>query len=130
MDRVISASQVSDNFRQLFAEGDYQGTFRELISFSDYLRKQSTEILAEVTYIEPGTCGDQLYDSALIALVEYWLNKKSLPTPQWLESSQYVLPERTHLSESIYSRVPEDDEIPPEFLKRNVLFPEVALESV
>jgi len=130
MARVISASQVSDNFRQLFDEGDYQGAFRELISFSDYLKKQNSKILAEVTYLEPETSGDPLYDSALVALVEYWLDKKSLPKPNWLESSQYVLPERTHLSESIYSRVPEDNEIPPEFLKRNVLFPEVALDSV
>ena len=127
---ALTVSEVSENFRQLFSEGDYQGAFRELISYSDSLRKQEPGVLASLTIIEPETSGNDLYDSALAALVEYWLSKKSLPIPHWLEGIQFVLPERTHLTESVYSRIPDDSEIPSAFLKRNVLFPEVALESV
>lgn len=127
---ALTVSEVSESFRQLFSQGDDQGAFRELISYSDSLRKQEPGVLAALTIIEPETSGNDLYDSALAALVEYWLVKKSLPIPHWLEEIRYVLPERTHLTESVYSRVPDDNEIPSSFIKRNVLFPEVALESV
>jgi transcriptional regulator with XRE-family HTH domain len=125
-----SVSEVAESIGQFLKKADNQAAYREFISFSDSLKKQQLGVRVALTLSEPDTTGSALYDAALASLVEYWLNKDGLPIPDWVFDPSRSLSQTEHLREGIYGRTPDSEEVLPEFLNRNVLFPAVALESV
>lgn len=125
-----TALEVAESISYFLADNDNQAAYREFISFSDSLRKQSPGIRVALTLGAPVTTGSSLYDAAIAALVEHWLVEDALPLPDWLENTELFLPELQHLREGIYGPTPEPEEVSAAFLRHNVLFPEVAMESV
>ena len=125
-----TAVEVAESISYFLADNDNQAAYREFISFSDSLRKQSLGIRVALTLGAPGTTGSSLYDAAIAALVEHWLVEDALPLPDWLENTELFLPELQHLREGIYGPTPDPEEVSAAFLRHNVLFPEVAMESV
>ena len=125
-----TAVEVAESISYFLADNDNQAAYREFISFSDSLRKQSPGIRVALTLGAPGTTGSSLYDAAIAALVEHWLVEDALPLPGWLENTEMFLPELQHLREGIYRPTPDPEEVSAAFLRHNVLFPEVAMESV
>ena len=125
-----TAVEVAESISYFLADNDNQAAYREFISFSDSLRKQSPGIRVALTLGAPGTTGSSLYDAAIAALVEHWLVEDALPLPDWLENTELFLPELQHLREGIYGPTPDPEEVSAAFLRHNVLFPEVAMESV
>lgn len=125
-----TAGEVAESIALFLAEGDNQAAYREFISFSDSLRKQTPAVRVVLTLVAPESTGSVLYDAAIAALVEHWLIDASLPLPSWLESSDLFLPELQHLREGIYGPTPDLDEVSAAFQRHNVLFPAIAMESV
>lgn len=125
-----SVGEVAESIDLFLQQDDNQAAYREFISFSDSLKKQDQGVRVAITLNAPENTGSELYDAALAALVEYWLNVDSLPVPAWVHEPTRVLQELEHLREGIYGRTPDFEEVLPEFLSHNVLFPAVALESV
>lgn len=125
-----TAVEVAESIASFLAENDNQAAYREFISFSDSLRKQSPGIRVAITLVAPETTGSALYDAAIAALVEHWLSEASSPLPDWLENADLFLPELQHLREGIFGPTPEPEEVSAAFLRHNVLFPEIAMESV
>ncbi len=125
-----SVGEVAESIGVFLRADDNQAAYREFISFSDSLKKQELGVRVAITLNEPETTGSDLYDAALASLVEYWLAVDGLPIPSWVYEPQRSLPSLVHLRESTYGRIPEPEEVLPQFLSRNVLFPAVALESV
>lgn len=125
-----SVGEVAESIGNFLLQDDNQAAFREFISFSDSLKKQDKGVRVAITLNKPESTGSALYDAALAALVEYWLQIDSLPIPSWVNDPTRKLPVLEHLRESIYGRTPDVEEVLPEFLNHNVLFPAVALESV
>lgn len=125
-----SVGEVAESIGNFLLQDDNQAAFREFISFSDSLKKQDKGVRVAITLNKPESTGSALYDAALAALVEYWLQIDSLPIPSWVNDPTRKLPVLEHLRESIYGRTPDVEEVLPEFLNHNVLFPTVALESV
>jgi transcriptional regulator with XRE-family HTH domain len=125
-----SVSEVAESIGQFLQNAEHQAAYREFISFSDSLKKQQLGVRVALTLVEPETTGSVLYDAAIASLVEYWLNNDGLPIPDWVFDPSRSLSQTEHLREGIYGRTPDPEEVLPEFLNRNVLFPAVALESV
>jgi transcriptional regulator with XRE-family HTH domain len=125
-----SVSDVAESIEFFLKQDDNQAAFREFISCSDSLKKQDKGVRVALTLNAPESTGSALYDAALAALVEYWLQVDSLPVPDWVNEPLRKLSTLEHLKESNYGRKPDIDEVLPEFLKHNVLFPAVALESI
>lgn len=127
---AATASEFAEAIANFLKTKDVSGAFRTIISFSDSLRKQEPAVRVALVVPEPESTGSALYDAAIAAVVEHLFSPDGLPMPQWVRSADRYLSEPTHLAESVYSLVPELDEIPVAFAQRNVLFPSSALESV
>lgn len=125
-----TATEVAESIALFLAENDNQAAYREFISFSDSLKKQTSGIRVALTLVAPETTGSALYDAAIASLVEHWLTDAASPLPEWLDNSELFLPDLQHLREGIYGPTPEPEEVSFAFLRHNVLFPEIAMESV
>ena len=122
--------EAAESIAEFISVEDFQAAYREFISFSDSLKKQSNGVKIALTLSEPESTGSDLYDCALAAITEYWLNKEKLPIPEWVENNYRFLATPAHLKESIYGRKPDPEEVAEEFARRGVIFPEIALASV
>ena len=125
-----TVGEVAESIAFFLAQGDNQAAYREFISFSDSLKKQTPALRVVLTLVAPETTGSALYDAALAALSEHWLLDASLPLPTWVERTELFLPELQHLREGIYGPTPDLDEVSVAFQRHNVLFPAIAMESI
>ena len=103
---------------------------RALLDCSDRLAHAGRAERAILSYAEPGPAGSRAWDAALAAVSDYWLNKSNLPRSNWMMDPERSLtsPEAPHLSDL---DLPADrDEVPNEFLRRNVLIERTTLASV
>lgn len=105
----------------------------ELRAFIDYSDRPSHACRAErviLSYAEPAPTGSRAWDAALAAVSDYWLNKSNLPRCDWMMNPERSLasPEAPHLGDIDLS--PHRDEVPKEFLRRNVLMERTTLASV
>jgi hypothetical protein len=82
-----------------------------------------------LTVCEPPPTGSRAWDAALAAVSEFWLNKGKLPKPDWVKDPKRFLasPESSHLGD--YDLEPDNANVPPEFLRRNVLLERATLAS-
>jgi hypothetical protein len=71
-----------------------------------------------------------VWDAALAAVSDCWLNKSNLPRSDWMMDPARTLasPEAPHLGDLDLS--PDRDEAPNKFLRRNVLIERTTLASV
>ena len=121
--RVVSAS----------ATEIYSSDAAKSCAFLDYSGRLAHSGRAErviLSYAGPGPAGSRVWDAALAAVSDYWLNKSNLPRSDWMmdPARNLASPEAPHLGD--LDLAPDSDEVPDEFLRRNVLIERTTLASV
>jgi len=101
---------------------------RGFIDYSDALRRGVD--LVELSSVEPPSTGSLGWDSALAALVDFWLGKAGVAVPSWVNDSSRISSraETPHLGQC--DRRPDLTNVPDEFLRRNVLIERSTLASI
>jgi hypothetical protein len=101
---------------------------RAFIDYSDTLRRGAD--LVELSTDEPPPTGSDGWDSALAAVVDYWLRKVDVAVPAWANDSSRnsTRPETPHLGP--YDLSPDLSNVPEEFLRRNILIERATLASI
>jgi hypothetical protein len=108
--------------------GNRNAALRGFIDYSDALGRGVH--LVELTSIEPPRTGSEGWDSALAAVVDFWLGKAGVAVPTWVNDSSRISarPETPHLGQ--YDLPPDLTNVPDEFLRRNILIERSTLASV
>ena len=125
-DAAESATLISDALKS----ENPAAAFRRFLDYSDSLSKLKALDRLVLTLAEPLTTGSRLWDAALAAVVDLWLDDAGLPKPQWIESEASTLPTPQALNVSEYDPEPDVKNVPPQFLSRNVLVERSTLASV
>lgn len=112
------------------AAGDEKSAFRSFLQFSDNFAAEDGVVRVVLAANEPPTTGSSLWDAALAAVSEYWLNQQGLPVPRWATEPKRALAARTVLAGDRYTRFVDEVDVPVEFAARNVAFDRAALASV
>jgi hypothetical protein len=108
--------------------GNRNAALRGFIDYSDTLRRGVD--LAELSSVEPPRTGSEGWDSALAAVVDYWLGKAHVAVPSWANDSSRTSTqaETPHLGP--YDLPPDLTNVPDEFLRRNILIERSTLASI
>jgi len=121
--------EASTEIRQALARGDRQQAFRTWLGLNDALATETAVNRVVLCAFPPEPTGDELYDAALAALVEYRLGELSAPLPSWVDAAPRLELSRV-LSESPYVTAASLDGVPECFARRGVLIDELSLQSV
>lgn len=123
-DAVNTARRIARAVRA----GNRNAALRGFIDYSDTLRRGVD--LVELSSVEPPRTGSEGWDSALAAVVDYWLGKAHVAVPSWADDSSRVSTQAQtpHLGQ--YDLPPDLTNVPDEFLRRNILIERSTLASI
>ncbi len=121
-DAVDSAERIAGAVR----DRSRGAALRTLLDYSDRLAAVTGTNRVVLTVSEPPPTGSRAWDAALASVSEFWLDRGTLPEPDWVKDRKRFLasPESPHLGD--YGLEPDRANVPPEFLRRNVLFDRAA----
>ena len=124
------AVEISERIAAAVRAGNRDDTLRAFLDYSDRLAHAGRAERVILSYAEPGPTGSRAWDAALAAVSDYWLNKSNLPRSDWMmdPARNLASPEAPHLGD--LDLAPDRDEVPNEFLRRNVLIERTTLASV
>lgn len=125
-DAVVTAELIAAAVR---AENRGEA-LRAFLDYSDWLALAGRAERVILSYAAPGPTASRAWNAALAAVSDYWLNKSNLPRSDRMMDSARSLasPEAPHLGD--LDLAPDRDEVPNEFLRRNVLIERTTLASV
>lgn len=123
----IDAAETADRIAASVSKDD---ALRAFLDYSDSLARATGVDRVALGIAEPHSTGSAAWDAALAALVDYWLSRSRLPKPNWIRSKSRVLTRAESPALGEYDLPADRDEVPPEFLRRNVLIERATLESV
>ena len=123
-DAVDTARRIARAVRR----GNRNAALRGFIDYSDTLKRGLD--LVELSSVEPPRTGSDGWDSALAAVVDFWLGKAGVAVPAWVNDPSRISTraETPHLGP--YDLPPDLTNVPDEFLRRNVLIERSTLASV
>ena len=122
------AADTADRIARAVRAGNRNAALRGLIDYSDTLKRGVD--LVELSSVEPPRTGSEGWDSALAAVVDYWLGKAHVAVPSWADDSSRVSTQAQtpHLGQ--YDLPPDLTNVPDEFLQRNILIERSTLASI
>jgi transcriptional regulator with XRE-family HTH domain len=126
----VSGVQAAAEIRDALAGDRDERAFRIFIAYSDSLSKADPTGRVILSATAPAGTGESLWDAALAGVSDYWLDQAGLPKPEWLRDGSRTLLRPAPLQDSPYIPVPAADEVPAQFLARNVLVDETTLASI
>ena len=103
--------------------------YRAFLAYSMTLQVLDPAVRLALTLYRPDSTGDPVYDAAIAALIQHWLQSDSLPVPLWANEESLTLHEPTHFGYGYLAALPVFDESPLAFRQHNVIFSAVALEN-
>lgn len=112
------------------AAGDTQSAFRMVIQINDNLVGEKGANKLAVALTPPASVGDVYWDATIAGVVEYRLNQFKLPSPEWVFDAWRSAKTKSELAVASWRFEIEDQDVPSELLKRNVLVDRVEFESV
>ncbi len=122
--------ETGDRIATSLAGGRMDAAFRAFLDFSDGLAASEPVVRVVLACAEPDSTGSPVWDSALAAVAEYWLDRDGLPKPSWLDDPDRSLPTPESLAVSVYDPEPDLGEVPEQFRRRNLLVERSTLASV
>lgn len=122
-DAVATAARIALALR----DGSRSSALRAFIDYSDELARYDQTERFPLGADEPPLTGSAAWDAALAGLVDFMLPP---PKPSWIELPNRFLasPKTPQLGQ--YDLPPDLSDIPPEFLRRNILMERRTLQSV
>lgn len=125
-----SSVEAGESIAASLTGGRLDAAFRAFLDFSDGLAASRPVVRVVLACAAPDSTGSPVWDTALAAVTEYWLDRDGLPKPSWLSDPDRFLPSPQGLAVSVYDPEPDLDEIPDQFRRRNVLVERSTLTSV
>lgn len=125
-----TAVEAGDGITAALALGRVDTAFRAFLDFSDGLAASGSVLRVVLASAAPNSTGSPVWDVALAAVAEYWLDHDHLPKPVWLSDPDRTLPTPQGLDVSVYDPEPDLEEVPQQFRRRNLLVERSTLESV
>lgn len=125
-DAVETAERISSALR----DKSVDVAFRRFLDYSDGLSATDGVDRVILAVAEPFPTGSRLWDTALAAVAEFWLDEARLPRPSWLDDPSRTLTQPEALAVSEYDLEPDPAQVPAQFLKRNLLIERGTLASV
>jgi hypothetical protein len=123
----IDATDTADRISAAVSKDD---ALRAFLDYSDSLARATGVDRVALAIAEPHPTGSAAWDAALAALVDYRLSRSRLPKPSWIRSKSRFLARAESPALGEYDLPADRGEVPPEFLRRNVLIERGTLESV
>lgn len=123
------SAEAGDVIREWVADDDDEGAFRAFLRYSDNLAATNGVDRVVLTAVEPPPTGSAIWDTALAAVTEYWLEKERLPKPTWVHAASRTLAEATPLILNRWTSVRAIRNIPPAFVKHGLLVDDSTLQS-
>lgn len=124
------AVETADRISSALGTGGTSEAFRRFLDYSDGLAANEGVERIALTLAEPHPSGSRLWDAAIAAVAEYWLDQAKLPKPAWLNDPSRALPQLETLAISKYDLEPDLEKVPEQFAKRNLLVERGTLASV
>jgi transcriptional regulator with XRE-family HTH domain len=124
------AAETADRIANALAGTNDDSALRAFLDYSDSLARATGVHRVVLGIAEPRPTGSRDWDAALAALVDYWFNKSRLPKPAWISAPSRSLTKPSSPPLTAYDLEPDRANVPPEFLRRNVLIERSTLESV
>lgn len=123
-----NAAETALRIARAVRSGNRNAALRGFIDYSDALRRGVD--LVELSSVEPSPTGSEGWDSALAAVVDFWLGKAGVAVPSWVNDSSRISrrAETPHLGP--YDLPPDLPNVPDEFLRRNILIERSTLASI
>lgn len=122
-DAVATAARIS----AALARGADDAALRAFIDYSDEFTRHAPSDRFQLAANEPAPTGSRAWDAALAALVDFRLES---PKPEWIESPDRFLASPATPQLGRYDLSPNLSDVPPAFLRRNILFERRTLQSV
>lgn len=123
----VDAAETAD---RIASAPSPDSALRAFLDYSDSLAAATGVDRVVLGIAEPHPTGSPAWDAALAGLVDYWFTKSKLPKPDWINSSSRFLDKPQSPQLGKYDLPPDPDQVPREFLQRNVLLERRTLESV
>ena len=125
-----SVAESALEIARLLAENREKRAFRRFLQLNDDLIGLSPEVCSELEITPPASVSDLHYDALIAGLVEYHLEKKKLPLPQWLSEKRRSLNTPWFVEDvpALHQKIKE--RTPKSFSKRNVFISESELASL
>ena len=125
-----TAVEAGDGITAALTLGRVDKAFRAFLDFSDGLAASGSVLRVVLASTAPNSSGSPVWDAALAAVAEYWLDRDHLPKPLWLSDPDRTLPAPQGLEVSVYDPEPDPQEVPQQFRRRNLLVERSTFESV
>jgi transcriptional regulator with XRE-family HTH domain len=112
------------------ADDDEDAALRAFLRYSDDLAATTGVDRVVLAAAEPPPTGSAIWDAALAAVTEYWLERERLPKPTWVDHEDRTLPEATPLMVNRWTSTRAIRDVPESFRKHRLLVDESTLQSV
>jgi transcriptional regulator with XRE-family HTH domain len=110
-------------------DGDSEAALRVFLRYSDNLAATEGVERVMLAATEPPPTGSPVWDAALAAVTEYWLDLEGLPKPGWIDDPARTLPDETPLAVNRWTSMRAIRDVPPAFRRRRILVDESTLQS-
>ncbi|MGL4243232.1 MAG: helix-turn-helix domain-containing protein [Beijerinckiaceae bacterium] len=127
---AVDADETAERIAEALLPGSRDDPLRAFLDYSDTLVRSSDVDRVLLSAREPRSTGSRDWDAALAALVDYRLGPPPSPRPDWITASSRHLDTPGSPQLGPYDLEPDRDEVPEEFLRRNVLIERSTLASV
>jgi hypothetical protein len=124
---LINAFGTATRIALALDRGEGDSALRAFLDYADELERQDVTARFQLASVEPGLTGSPAWDAALAALVDLRL---IAPKPPWIESPNRFLASPQTPQLGAYDLPPDLSDVPPEFLRRNILIERRTLQSV
>ena len=124
------SAEAGDIIREWATNSDDEGAFRAFLRYSDNLAATTGVDRVVLTAVEPPPTGSTIWDAALAAVTEYWLDRERLPKPNWVGGESRTLPQATPLILNRWTSARAIRNVPDAFRKHGTLVDESTLQSV
>ncbi len=121
--------EAGDAIADWLADGDLEAALRSFLRYSDNLAATEGVDRVVLAAAEPPPTGSAVWDAALAAVTEYWLDRDALPRPAWVDDPARTLPEETPLAVNRWTSTRAIRDVPPAFRRRRILVDESTLQS-
>jgi transcriptional regulator with XRE-family HTH domain len=121
--------EAGDIISQWVAVGDEEAALRSFLRYSDNLAATAGVDRVVLAAVEPLLTGSAVWDAALAAVTEYWLQQDRLPMPTWVDDERRTLPEPTPLIINRWTSARAIRDVPDSFRRHRILVDESTLQS-
>jgi transcriptional regulator with XRE-family HTH domain len=111
------------------ADDDPEAALRVFLRYSDNLASTDGVDRVVLAAVEPPPTGSPVWDAALAAVTEYWLDRDALPKPGWIDDPARTLADETPLAVNRWTSSRAIRNVPSAFRRRRILVDESTLQS-